>query len=58
MRPRHRQLHVSEEDCSVCAARRTNTERSCTDEELVSLRDEIGEARREDVAALVAQMER
>src|SRR5947207_3456361 len=28
------------------------------DEELIALRDEIGEARREDVPALIAQMER
>lgn len=40
------------------AMKRTVGGRSRADEELVSLRDEIGEARLEDVAALVAQMER
>jgi DNA helicase II / ATP-dependent DNA helicase PcrA len=41
------------------AARRTGTRRGPRyDQELVALRDEIGEARREDVPALIAQMER
>jgi DNA helicase-2/ATP-dependent DNA helicase PcrA len=41
------------------AARRTGVRRGAQyDRELIALRDEIGEARREDVAALIAQMER